>query len=329
MKKMSLALLLTFGFPLLSTADTESSTIQVPPINAVSSHENSSPTTVVPPPASAIQYQNTAMPPPINFTSGIQAPLNSKEQRGVILANQWKNANEMPVRGEDGSVVFVYGSTLPSVVCAPLYACLIRLQPGETVTQLDLGDKVRWEVSPSTYGTGANTTTILVIKVKDSGLQTNMAVATDRRIYNVKLVSRIHDWMPMISFAYPEDINAAWSVYYAKKQAQKEATVIPSTGQNLAKLDFHYRLSGDQPSWRPLRVYSDGLKTYIQFPPSIKSDTAPVLVLVGTDKKTQLVNYRMVGTSYVVDLVVQKAALIEGVGNAQTKVVITRDGSAY
>lgn len=329
MKKTYLALALTFVFPVLSIADTDASAVQVPPMNTVSSQVNSSPTTVMPPPPSAIQYQNTAMPPPINLTSGIQAPLNPKEQRGVTLANQWKNANEMPVRGEDGSVVFVYGSTLPSVVCAPGYECLMRLQAGETVAQLDLGDQVRWEVSPSTYGTGANTTTILVIKAKDSGLQTNMAVATDRRIYNVKLVSRIHDWMPMISFAYPEDINAAWSAYYAKKQTQKEATVIPSTGQNLAKLDFHYRLSGDQPSWRPLRVYNDGLKTYIQFPPSIKSDTTPVLVLVGTDKKTQLVNYRMIGNSYVVDLVVQKAALIEGVGNAQVKVVITHDGSAY
>lgn len=312
-------LILGFG---TAMANSPSPSTLVPPIGGMEAG-----TTVNPKTTQATQYQNTVSPPPINLMSGVQANLNPKEVRGLMLANQWKQANEMPVRGEDGSVVFVYGATLPSIVCAPLYVCMIRLQPGETVTNIDIGDRVRWAVTPSTYGTGSRTTTVLVIKVKDSGLKTNMAIATDRRMYNIKLVSRMSDWMPMISFAYPEDIEAAWSAYYAKKTAQRTATILPSTGQNIANLDFRYRLSGDKPSWQPLRVYTDGKKTYIQFPPSIDSDTAPALVLIGKDKQSQLVNYRMVGKTYVVDLVIQQAALLSGVGKYQTKVVISRDGS--
>ena len=41
----------------------------------------------------------------------------------------------------------------------------------------------------------------------------------------------------------------------------------------------------------------------------------------------QLVNYRMLDDRYVVDLVIDKAALIRGVGRHQERVEISREGS--
>jgi len=268
-------------------------------------------------------------PPPINIISGYQSPMNTKEKQGVRLADEWKSNQALPTRGVDGSVLFLYGATLPSVVCAPLYACNLKLQSGETVTQIDVADNIRWKVTPSTYGNGSNTTTVLVIKPTDSGLQTDMTISTDRRMYVVKLLSRMTDWMPLVSFAYPEDVSAAWAAYYAKKKKQREETIIPSTGQNIAKLNFGFRMGGDDPLWKPTRIYTDGSKTYIQFPPAVRSDEAPALVVLGSGNKEQLVNYRMVGDAYVVDRVLQRAALISGVGGDQVRVTITRDGSVY
>ena len=264
-------------------------------------------------------------PTPVNLHSGVQYPLNAKEKKGVALADEWKRKQDFPSRGQDGSVVFLYGATLPSVVCAPLYVCNLQLQKGENIIQVDVADNVRWKVTPTTYGAGAEERTVLVIKPTDSGLQTDMTIATDRRLYIVKLVSRVKDWMPLISFAYPDDLNAKWAAYHAERTKQIESTVIPTTGQNIAHLDFGFVMSGDSPAWKPTRVYSDGLKTYIQFPPSIKSMKIPALVAIGGNKKEQLVNYRIVGNTYVVDQLIQTAALISGVGNSQIKVYISRE----
>jgi type IV secretion system protein VirB9 len=269
-------------------------------------------------------------PPPVNLLSGRQVSLSPKEQRAVRLSDEWKRRADMPTRGQEGAVVFTFGATLPTVVCAPLYPCNLLLQPGEVVQQLDVGDPVRWKVTPSFYGTGSNATTALVIKPTDSGLESALTVSTDRRLYVVKLASRLRDWMPKVAFSYPEDVQQAWAHYYAAQGRAREATVM-SDGMNIDALDFGFRISGDSPSWRPIRVYTDGRKTYIQFPREMQFDEAPALVALGNDAglfsspSKQLVNYRKVRDRYVVDKVLTRAALISGVGSDQTQVEITRE----
>ena len=80
------------------------------------------------------------------------APLNAKEKQAVALARRWKSRAEMPQRGENGEVRFLYGATLPTVVCAPLQVCDLALQPGEIVNSVNVGDKVRWNISPGISG---------------------------------------------------------------------------------------------------------------------------------------------------------------------------------
>ncbi|QCG94493.1 hypothetical protein E6C67_11235 [Azospirillum sp. TSA2s] len=77
--------------------------------------------------------------------------------------------------------------------------------------------------------------------------------------------------------------------------------------------------------FHPERVYTDGRKTYIQFPSEMRYDESPALVAIGADDKEQLVNYRASGDRYVVDKVLRHAALISGVGGDQTKVEILRE----
>lgn len=272
-----------------------------------------------------------AAPPPVNLLSGRQARLNPKEERAVRLSEEWKQRPDLPTRGHEGAVVFTFGATLPTVVCAPLYPCNLLLQPGEVVQQVDLGDAVRWKVTPSIYGTGSQATTALVIKPTDSGLESALTISTDRRLYTVKLLSRLRDWMPKVAFAYPEDVHQAWADYHAAQARTREATVL-SDGRNIEALDFGFRLSGDSPSWRPIRVYTDGRKTYIQFPREMAFDEAPALVTFSSEgslfssPSPQLVNYRRQKDRYVVDKVLRRAALITGVGDQQTKVEIQREG---
>lgn len=256
--------------------------------------------------------------------------LNPKEQKAVSLANQWKNRPTMPVIGEDGAVSFPFGATLPSVVCTPLYACDVALQAGEIVHQVDVGDSPRWKVTPATSGNGKNAVTHLIIKPADVGLTSNMIVNTDRRTYNIRLVSKKDGWMPLISFSYPEDSDAAWAAYH-QANAQKGAMNGAASGEAMSlvqgDLDFSYRLKGDSPRWKPVRVYASANKTFIQFPANAQNTDIPALVILGPGNQDQLVNYRLVGNRYVVDRVIDKAALISGVGRHQTRVEIEREGS--
>src|ERR1019366_5561992 len=74
-------------------------------------------------PASAPSPASTPdrVPPPVNLLSGKDAP---------------------PAAGDAGHIVYTFGTSLPSIVCAPLHVCDIELQPGETVNDINAGDPV-------------------------------------------------------------------------------------------------------------------------------------------------------------------------------------------
>jgi P-type conjugative transfer protein TrbG len=265
-------------------------------------------------------------PPPVNLMSRRNAVLTTRERRAVALSDSWTGNSAMPARGDAGAVMFTFGSTLPSIVCAPLYVCDITLQPGEVVNDINVGDAVRWKLSPATSGSGAGATTHVIVKPTDAALRTNAIITTDRRVYVLTLVSRQKDWMPRIAFHYPDDTNAEWAAYKAARAAERDAVSTAGTSGDPAALDFNYKVSGDKPRWRPLRAYTDGSKTYVQFPAAMQSSEAPALVAIGADGGEQLVNYRLAGDRYVVDRVLDRAALLSGTGRKQVKVQIARTG---
>lgn len=280
-------------------------------------------------PPMVVQEPDTApryAPPPVNLMSKRNAVLTARERRAVALSSAWQGNADMPARGNEGAVMFTFGSTLPSIVCAPLYVCDIALQPGEVVNDINVGDAVRWKLSPATSGSGPGATTHVIVKPTDAALRTNAIITTDRRVYVLTLVSRQKDWMPRIAFTYPDDTNAEWAAYKAARAAERDAAATTGVGGDPVALDFGYKISGKKPRWRPLRAYTDGSKTYVQFPASMQSSEAPALVAIGDDGKEQLVNYRLAGDRYVVDRVLDRAALLSGTGGKQVRVKITRTG---
>ena len=141
-----------------------------------------------------------------------------------------------------------------------------------------------------------------------------------------------HDaWMPRVSFEYPDDKQGQWAAYRAGQERQREMSVALTGSDSTAPLDFGYRLSGDEPAWTPVRVYSNGRKTYIQFPSGIAAGDLPALVALAGDggwfseATKQMVNYRFAGDRFEVDKVLDKAALISGTGSDQITVDITRE----
>jgi len=246
--------------------------------------------------------------------------MNFNEAKGVDISAQWRGRAGLVTKGPDGKVVFLYGEVQPSVICSPLQVCDIELQPGETVRDVLVGDTVRWKVEPATSGEPEGQAIHLIVKPTEPGLITSMVVTTSRRTYHIQLKSHPTQYMARVGFDYPEDV----STRMADINARIEASTIPGAGVPADQLNFGYAISGST-RFRPIRVYTDGAKTYIQFAASAAARDAPVLFVV-SGGQDRIVNYRMKNNMMIVDYQIDKAVLLSGVGRAQEKITIERRG---
>ena len=94
-------------------------------------------------------------------------------------------------------------------------------------------------------------------------------------------------------------------------------------------LDAGFRIApkGRRPAWTPSVVMTDGVRTFLSFPPGVSSAEAPALFARGPDGQAQLVNYRQQGGLWVVDRVLQAAELRLGERRHRQVVRIERTGA--
>ena len=256
--------------------------------------------------------------------------LTPQERAALTIGQKWQtgSATSMPVAGSDGSIRYVYGSGQLQIVCAVLQVCDISLQAGEQFNNLNVGDP-RFHVEPAITGSGDSQTIHLLVKPTDVNLDTSVVVTTDRRTYHFRMRSTRSEFMPYVSFIYPEDAMAKWEAIRNRDAKRREDTTLASTGESIDDLDFNYTVSGSA-SWKPVRVYAKGPKTIIEMPASISKGEAPVLAVIGKeggifkDAEPIAVNYRFVDHKYIVDGLFEKAYLMLGVGSDQERVTITK-----
>ncbi|TCR97832.1 P-type conjugative transfer protein TrbG [Rhizobium sp. BK418] len=244
--------------------------------------------------------------------------MSANETKGTSLSSRWRDGAGLVTRGPDGKIVFLFGETQPSIVCSPLQVCDIELEPGEVVRDVLVGDTVRWKVEPATSGAVGGQAIHLIVKPAEPGLVTSMVITTSRRTYHIQLKSHPTQYMARVGFSYPDNVSDR----LAEINARLEAKGAPGTGVPAEGLNFSYTVSGNA-SWKPTRVYSDGLKTYIQFPRTLAGQDAPVLFVV-SGGQNRIVNYRLANNMMVVDYNVERAVLVSGVGWRKQQVTIRR-----
>ncbi|GGC04647.1 hypothetical protein GCM10011494_23920 [Novosphingobium endophyticum] len=211
----------------------------------------------------------------------------------------------------DGALYHAY--TAPGMVTD------IALQPGEALIAVAAGDTARWVIGDTTSGNGESKRTHVLVKPFSAGLSTNLVITTDRRAYHLHLTSAVKGAMAALSWTYPRDELLA----YQRARAAAEAARPVSSGLSIEQFYFGYSISGDRPTWRPVRAFDDGRQTFIEFPVSIGASEAPPLFLIGSEGKAELVNYRMRGRFYVIDRIFDVAELRLG-RKKQQVVRITR-----
>ena len=174
----------------------------------------------------------------------------------------------------------------------------IALEAGEKLVSVSAGDTVRWVVGDTSSGEGKEAQVHILVKPIGADLDTNLVITTDRRTYHLEMRSSPSTYMASVSWTYP----AAELVSIRKQRAETEAVAaaVADTGVNIDQLQFRYRIEGDAP-WKPRQVFDDGAKVYIRFPSGLAQSEAPPLFVIGPDGKPALVNYRVRGTTYIVD----------------------------
>ena len=252
--------------------------------------------------------------------------LRQIDERALELVQEFAKAKAsnviQPMHGQNGAVTFAYGSVIPRIVCRPNRVTDIALQAGEKVNAVHAGDTVRWQISPAKSGAAGAEVIHVVIKPLMPDISTNLLVMTDRRTYNLDLISSNSEYIPSICFSYPQDVASEWEAFIAANRAaqKKETTLEASYAMSAENLFFGYKVSG-KVDWKPVRVFDDGTKTYIQMPKKYRALEAPV-VLFYEGKQQKLVNYRVKGELYIIDrLMSRKAVMIAG----KSKVLITRE----
>ena len=307
------------------------------------------------PQASPIVTETTPAPGPAvspsssfdpSLLGGRNPVLSDEERAGVAITDAWRDksiATMTSQAGVNGSVQFRYGESYPSIVCAILQVTDIELQPGETITHINVGDSARWSVESAISGNGSDQMFHLLIKPRDIGLSTSLVVTTDRRTYHLLLVSDQAKFMHSVSFVYRDESQAAAPITAAAAQGTPDPTTAPPAPMRSKKTgdgkriqiaaadpdgaDESYTIRG-KADWKPVQVYSKDGKTFLEMPSSMRHKEAPVLFLLkkgglfGLGAQKTLVNYRVHGPWLVADTVIDQAVLISGVGSGQEKVDI-------
>ncbi|HEY6418777.1 MAG TPA: P-type conjugative transfer protein TrbG [Candidatus Binataceae bacterium] len=285
-----------------------------PPLKLVTETESTAP-------ASPTPKQILAEQPP-----EVQAAVKKHDESG-----------DWPIYRTPAYTLYPYSQApRPVVDCAPLRTTDIQLQPGETITDVALGDSERWMATPASSGDPRNPVPHLAMKPQAAGIETNLTIYTTKHIYHLLLRSRGSHAMQEVEFYYPDELMTAMKDADSPAKAQPGSaadprgddagTVVQVANVDLAHLNFAYTVAGANVPWKPIRAFDDGSHVYIQMPPAMKSSEAPAL-LVSAGSGTQMVNYRVKDNYYVVDRLLTDAILVSGVGRDQDRVTIRYAGA--
>lgn len=205
---------------------------------------------------------------------------------------------------------------LYQVYAAPGQITSIALEPGESLTgsgPIAAGDTARWIIGDTESGSGVGRRVLVLVKPSRADITTNLVITTDKRTYMIELRSGEKPYMPAVAWAYPQPAGGG-------TQTLPATPVIPA----IAARNYRYGLTGDNPPWKPVAVYDDGRRVYVEFPRGIVQGEMPPIFVLGPNGETQIVNSRIYQNILIVDRLFGAAELRLGAGDRQQTVRIVR-----
>jgi P-type conjugative transfer protein TrbG len=251
---------------------------------------------------------------PVPYVETPTVPVGAPVVRGrdaIAAANRTARAASSSDAFIGGVQVFAWSpGRVYEVWAAPLRVTTLTLAAGETILSKAAGDTVRWQIGEATSGAGPSARTHIVLKPLERGLETNLILTTNRRVYLIDLRSGSADAF---------NTAVAWDAGPADAAPSPEMSTAVLTDSRVpdpvvlpaGPLDGRYRIEpqGRRARWTPTSVFNDGQRTFITFDPDLQVDEAPALFVIAPDGEAQMVNYRQVGGLFVVDRVFARAEL--------------------
>ena len=205
---------------------------------------------------------------------------------------------------------------LYQIYAAPGQITNIALEPGESLTgagPIAAGDTARWIIGDTESGSGVSRRVHVLVKPTRADITTNLIITTDRRTYMVELRSGEKPYMPAVAWAYPHTANG-------QRVAVPATPIIPV----IAARNYRYGLTGDNPPWKPIGIYDDGRRVYVEFPRGIVQGEMPPIFVIGPEGEAQIANSRIYQHILIVDRLFGAAELRLGAGKSQQTVRIVR-----
>ena len=233
---------------------------------------------------------------------------NGKDNKKLVGEAAIEAANKKSVKqpnsGEYINSIMTFDympGALYQIYSAPLSVTDVQFQNNEHIVAVGAGDTLRWQVSKTYSGIGANKQEHLLIKPVDEGLTNSVVVTTDLRTYHLMLHSTAKTYMASVAWRYADsDGNIITNLGDDQTIDDGPADIASSIDVN--NLQFNYQMKlikGSMPDWYPRMVFHDSNKTYIKFSNDVQE--SPTLFIGDNVKNSQLVNYRVQGNYYIVD----------------------------
>ncbi len=181
------------------------------------------------------------------------------------------------------------------------YQGFIEFGATETISTISMGDTSLW-----LFEYLGNR---LFLKPISQNADTNMTVITNEKVYHFELTAKIaqsiddKDLIFVVKFIYPDEKDKN-IIQFPKKPITDEPDM-----RNLSIYNFNYEFTGE-PSIAPIKVFDNGIFTYMQF--SGNNPEMPAAFSVDSAGFEELVNFRVAGDYMIVERVSPQFTLRSG-----------------
>lgn len=191
------------------------------------------------------------------------------------------------------------------VITQTYHSTLILFEPGEVILETPyVSEPDVWRFSRGIGLKNGVPQHHLLIKPDYSNLNSTLVVVTDRRVYQMELVSTKTTYMPTVQWLYPQTIadGETWKQYQEEKLFTEQGNV----RRDQVSFDYKMRHSVFKiPTWLPTQVYDDGQRTYIILNDKSLLTEYPAVF----NEKNEIINYRVKDNIIIIDNLIEKVTL--------------------
>lgn len=277
---------------------------------------------------------------------GSSAFADSMKTQQAILENQtmYHSNGTAGIIVRPTNIRYPYGEGTPTFYCAVMEVCEISFLPQDVPVIRLIGDSPDWPTAWWHGDTPRGRVYHMDFKPYPTAQKTNVVVGmqNDRRyMFNLVIVPserlRVHsysfydpgEWSQPMAFQSvptPQQTAAQADAQIMALKKQLNETKLQDHGLSIdpRKLESMYVMKGHAP-WKPVAIFDDGSRVFIQFPNTIGQHYRPAFFMLGRNGEIMTSPQKRVSdTMLVIPHLFMRGALIWGAGVQKREVKIIR-----